>query len=59
MRSHRDMTDDRHLFAPLMEADNMEALQAHGVETAKRIVHRVTHDFNNLIAVVRGYAAVL
>ena len=47
------------MFAPLMEADNMEALQAHGVETAKRIVHRVTHDFNNLIAVVRGYAAVL
>ena len=37
----------------------MEALQAHGVETAKRIVHRVTHDFNNLIALVRGYAAVL
>jgi signal transduction histidine kinase len=31
----------------------------HSIETAKLLVRRVTHDFNNLIAVVRGYAEVL
>ncbi len=31
----------------------------YGVDTAKIMVRRVAHDFNNLIAVVRGYASVL
>ena len=36
-----------------------DVLLDHSIETAKRMVRRVTHDFNNLIAVVRGYAEVL
>ena len=31
----------------------------HGVRTAKEMSRRVNHDFNNLIAVVRGYASIL
>ena len=31
----------------------------YGVDTAKLMVRRISHDFNNLIAVVRGYASVL
>ena len=41
------------------ESDPNEALLSYGVDTAKRIAGRVGHDFNNLIAVVQGYAAVL
>tara|TARA_B100000315_G_scaffold20479_2_gene18113 strand:+ start:505 stop:1761 length:1257 start_codon:yes stop_codon:yes gene_type:complete len=36
-----------------------EILLDSNIETAKLLVRRITHDFNNLIAVVRGYAEVL
>ena len=45
--------------APAIQTDADEELLDYGVDTAKRMVGMVTHDFNNLIAVVRGYAAVL
>jgi len=46
-------------LAPRREADTEEALLDYGVDTAKQMVRCVTHDFNNLISVVRGYAAVM
>ena len=39
--------------------DDREVLLAHSVQTARQVVRRISHDFNNLIAVVRGYASVL
>ena len=36
-----------------------DVLLDNSIATAKRMVRRVIHDFNNLIAVVRGYAEVL
>ena len=36
-----------------------EILLFNGIDTAKRLVRRISHDFNNLISVVRGYNAVL
>lgn len=44
---------------PLREADAEEALLDYGVDTAKQVMRCVTHDFNNLISVVRGYASVM
>ena len=40
-------------------SDHREVLLVHSIKTAKQILGRVTHDFNNLIAVIRGYASVL
>ncbi len=52
-------TSDRKAIGPSDGGQDPEVLLAHSVQTAGLIVRRVTHDFNNLIAVVRGYAAVL
>ena len=53
------MKDGGAVLGPPGESEPSEALLSYGVDTAKRIAGRVGHDFNNLIAVVQGYAAVL
>ncbi len=39
--------------------DFEQQLRDYGLDTAKAMASLVAHDFNNLIAVVRGYASVL
>jgi len=53
------MKDGSAVLGPPSGSDPNEALLSYGVDTAKRIAGRIGHDFNNLIAVVQGYAAVL
>ena len=53
------MIDRETSLAPSTLAAEERLLLDYGVDTAKIMVHRVAHDFNNLIAVVRGYASVL
>ena len=46
-------------FGPLSGAEGQEALLIHSIDTAKRMVRRIAHDFNNMIVAVCGYATVL
>ena len=52
--------DDRKTFLapPTANIEERELLD-YGLDTAKLMARRISHDFNNLIAVVRGYASVL
>ena len=45
-------------FGPLSGAEGQEALLTHSIDTAKRMVRRIAHDFNNMIVAVCGYASV-
>jgi len=53
------MIDREPPSAPAALAVEERLLLDYGIDTAKMMVRRVAHDFNNLIAVVRGYASVL
>ena len=46
-------------LAPLTVTVEERLLLDYSVDTAKLMVRRVSHDFNNLIAVIRGYASLL
>ena len=46
------------LTSPALMAEDRLFLD-YGVDTAKIMVRRVAHGFNNLIAIVRGYVSVL
>lgn len=45
--------------APKAQANRQEDLLYHSIYTARLMANRITHDFNNLLSVVRGYASVL
>ena len=53
------MNDGKAFLAPPTATIEERLLLDYGVDTAKLMVRRVSHDFNNLIAVIRGYAAML
>ena len=51
--------DETSKGSPTPVDTGQEILLNHNIETAKRMVRRVSHDFNNLVAVVKGYSEVL